>query len=355
MSNEILIISGIGIIQSILFSLLLVQKKQKQFSDWLLLLWFIIFAIHLLLIVLIQNNPSQIVIVLAKTFGLLHGPFLLLYCQTVFNETLSVKSLWHLFPFALLTISAFFVNTSNMNSWEILLLILKTISLVSYPIFVSLWLKKKLDLIKLSRADNFIVDSYWLKNLVIVLLIYASIGILHVLLNVVFNIQFSILLDIIFFVVMITIIGFYGLKFKIVYNSDVLIANESITPQYKHSPLKKVETSILKKQIDDFFSETEDYLDPNFSLTQLSNKLSIPKHHLSEIINLEMGTTFYDIVNAKRIQYAMRRINIKSDSNITLEALGYESGYNSKSSFFHHFKKYSGKTPRQYKLEIGSN
>lgn len=351
MANEFFIISGIGIIQCFLFLLLILQKKRKQFSDWVLLLWFLFFSIHLLLIIVIQNHTSQLLTIFAKTLSLLLGPFLLFYSQVVFNEKISTKSLWHLFPFIALTFLAFFVNTNNLHQWEILLLVAKTISLISYPIFVSIWLNKKLNHLKLSRADNSIYDSYWLKRLALVLLIYAGIGIFHVLANVLFNIQFSLLLDIVFFVAMITIIGFYGLKFKVVYDSDI---NPQL-PQYKNSPLKTAEIADLKKKVRAFFSETEDYLKPAFSLSQLSKKLNIPKHHLSEIINLEMETTFYDLVNAKRIQYAISRMREQSESNITLEALGYESGYNSKSSFFHHFKKHTGKTPRQYKLEISSD
>jgi hypothetical protein len=43
MQNGLIILSGIGIIQSILFSLLLAQKKNKKFSDWILISWFLVF------------------------------------------------------------------------------------------------------------------------------------------------------------------------------------------------------------------------------------------------------------------------------------------------------------------------
>lgn len=354
MADFIIIISGIGFIQSILFSLLVVQKKCKQYSDWILFFWFLLFAIQFGLIILIQSASSPATIILAKTIGLLHGPFLLFYVLAVFNKINIKKNIVHLVPFILLSTSALFVNHSTINFWEISLLIAKTCSLLIYPIFVAYLLKSELILIKNLRADNFVLGSRWLRSLVIIMIMNASIGILHVLLDVIFNIEFSILLDIVIFVTMITIIGFYGLKFKVVYESD-LDYSKSSPPEYKNSPLKRKNMLELKGQIDVFFNTSEDYLSPKFSLTELSQKLNIPKHHLSEIINSEMKTTFYDIVNAKRIQYAVRRISEQSESYITLEGLGYEAGYNSKSSFFYHFKKYTGKTPRQYKLEISSN
>lgn len=354
MPDFIIIISGVGFILSILFSLLIIQKKFKQHSDWILLIWFLLFTIHLGLIILIHSINYRIVVILAKTFGLLHGPFLLFYVLAVFNKIEFKKSILHLIPFILLSASAFLINYRSIGFWEVSLLIFKTLSLLIYPIVVSFLLKRGLVFIKNLRADNFFLASQWLNNLVIVMIVYASIGIFHVLMDILFNIEFSMLLDIIIFVTMITIIGFYGLKYKIVYESNTINLKSSL-PEYKNSPLKKENILKLRRDIDLFFNTSEDYLNSTFSLTQLSEKLQVPKHHLSEIINLEMGTTFYDIVNAKRIQHAMRKISDKSNNNITLEAIGYDIGYNSKSSFFHHFKKYTGKTPRQYKLEISSN
>lgn len=352
MSNLLIIVSGIGIIQSILFSLLILQKKNKQSADWILFFWFLIFAIHISLIILIYTYPSQTGIIFAKTFGLLHGPMFFLYTQTIFKSIDKKYSILHIIPFFIFCTSAFFVTKKSVNFWEISLLITKTISLLSYPIFIGIWIKKKLTQFKNSRADSFIMDSQWLHSILIIMILYAIIGSIHVLANILLDIEFSILLDLIIFVIMITIIGFYGLKYKIVYDSEIHITS---LPEYKNSPLKKTDVATLKNSIDTFFNTTDDYLQPTFSLTELSKKLQIPKHHLSEIISLEMGTTFYDIVNAKRIQYVIRRMHEQSDTHITLEALGYDAGYNSKSSFYHHFKKYTGKTPRKYKLEISSN
>jgi len=68
-----------------------------------------------------------------------------------------------------------------------------------------------------------------------------------------------------------------------------------------------------------------------------------------------MGTTFYDIVNAKRIQHAIHRLTEGSAKSITLEGLGYECGFSTKSAFFHHFKHFTGKTPGKFRSELSSN
>ncbi|RMZ50727.1 AraC family transcriptional regulator [Flavobacteriaceae bacterium PRS1] len=353
MQNRLIILSGIGIIQSILFSLLLAQKKNKKFSDWILISWFLIFSIHLLLLIVLKNNPSNLIMVLSKTVSLLHGPFFLFYTKGVFNQRLVKKELLHLLPFLLFTITIFLINQEASLIWEILLLITKILSLVIYPIYVIWWLNRKLLLLKTSRADNFILESTWVKTIAIILLSNATIGIIHVLVNILFNVQFYDILDIMFYVMIITIIGFYGIKFGIVFEQDIPVRTTSEKKKrYKNSPLKREETKMMRKRIDNFFEETNHYLNPDFSLSKLSSSLNIPKHHLSKIINLDIGSTFYDIVNAKRIQHAVQRISEQSDKNITLEGLGYECGFNTKASFFYHFKRYIGKTPGQFKSEM---
>ena len=69
-------------------------------------------------------------------------------------------------------------------------------------------------------------------------------------------------------------------------------------------------------------------------------------------MNAGMGRTFYDVVNGKRIEYAIERLRDQSDGQITMEGLGYDAGFSTKSAFYHHFKAHTGKTPGQFKGEI---
>ncbi len=353
MSNSIIIVCSVGIIQCILFGLLIFLKNNKRPSDWILLLWFIVFSTHFLFILKIDNDPDSIILILAKTFGLLHGPFLYIYTQIVFSSKVSGKAIIHLIPFLIFALISLNIGERFNTQWESILLISKTTSLLAYPIYVHIWLKNKLKFLKTSRADNFYLDSQWINTLTLLFLIYTFVSLLHVLGDILFEIQFSIILDVIMFVSMVTTIGFYGLKFRIVYEPDQIPIHPTLEKKrYKNSPLKQEEIIEKKKKIDQFFENPENYLDPGFSLSKLSEELKIPRHHLSEIINFDMGTTFYDLVNAKRIRYAVLRISNGLEPHITLEGLGYECGFKTKSAFYHHFKKHTGKTPGKFKLEI---
>ena len=65
------------------------------------------------------------------------------------------------------------------------------------------------------------------------------------------------------------------------------------------------------------------------------------------LLNDNLKKNFSTFINEFRIDCAKRKII--ATSNITLEEIGYECGFNSKSTFYTTFKKLVGKTPAQFK------
>jgi AraC-like DNA-binding protein len=59
-----------------------------------------------------------------------------------------------------------------------------------------------------------------------------------------------------------------------------------------------------------------------------------------------LGKSFTNLINEYRIEKAKELL--ETENNFTVEGIGYESGFNSKSTFFTTFKKITGKTPTEY-------
>lgn len=91
------------------------------------------------------------------------------------------------------------------------------------------------------------------------------------------------------------------------------------------------------------------YLKSEFSLDLLSELTALSKHHISQIINEDLGCGFYDLTNQYRVEEAKRLL--ATTDVVKIEALAYHLGYKSKSSFFQAFKKSTGVTPAKY-LEL---
>lgn len=102
-------------------------------------------------------------------------------------------------------------------------------------------------------------------------------------------------------------------------------------------------------KIDDYIREHQKYLLPKYTLNSLSNDLEISSSKLSIIINNHADKSFIDYINEMRVEQAKKLLTNPKYSNYTIVSLGLECGFNSKSSFYEVFKKYSGCTPAAYK------
>ena len=90
------------------------------------------------------------------------------------------------------------------------------------------------------------------------------------------------------------------------------------------------------------------FLNPELTLNTLSESLDIHPNILSRIINEGTGKNFSDFVNEYRVHTVIERIANPSYKNITLLGIAHESGFNSKTSFYRTFKKFTNKTPSEY-------
>lgn len=113
----------------------------------------------------------------------------------------------------------------------------------------------------------------------------------------------------------------------------------------KHLPPANGNALLL--QIERAMSEQKLYKQPALKLRDLATATGLRPHLLSQVLNDVYPNGFATYVNEKRIEEAKKLIC--SDSSFTLEGIGYESGFNSKSSFYATFKKLTGCTPAEYK------
>jgi AraC-like DNA-binding protein len=122
-----------------------------------------------------------------------------------------------------------------------------------------------------------------------------------------------------------------------------------VVPKQKSSLLAAEEKNKQIEFLKDFMVEKEPYLDSSLTIQDLSEQVKMPVKDLSTLINLYMDKHFFDFVNEYRIEKAMQILRDSSQKELTVLEILYEVGFNSKSSFNTSFKKYTGKTPTDYR------
>lgn len=91
------------------------------------------------------------------------------------------------------------------------------------------------------------------------------------------------------------------------------------------------------------------YQEPELTLQDLANKLQCPSYQVSQAINEGMNKSFYDLINGYRVEEAKRLLLDTKNRNYTILSVGFEAGFNSKTTFNTVFKKFTGVTPTQYR------
>jgi len=90
------------------------------------------------------------------------------------------------------------------------------------------------------------------------------------------------------------------------------------------------------------------FLNPELTLSSLSESLNIHPNLLSRIINEGTHKNFSDFINEFRVDTVIDKMQNQQYNNITLLGIAHESGFNSKTSFYRTFKKFTNKTPSEY-------
>lgn len=87
----------------------------------------------------------------------------------------------------------------------------------------------------------------------------------------------------------------------------------------------------------------------NLDLATLAREVESTPQNVSAALNTELGKSFYEYVTIFRIQEAERLLVHPERTHHSLEAIGAESGFKSRSSFYNSFKNATGVTPGDYR------
>lgn len=297
-------------------------------------------------------------------FFLLYGPIFYLYAQgVIFRDfKLSRWHLLHLIPYLLLTISLLSLNNlvpstpeeiiTNDLPWQFYLIsALMYVHLFVYLAltYKSLWKYRKVIKDTYSQIDQINLD--WLGSslntfglLALVSLIQSFIGLTGN--ESVFVIALVLLLIFVFYFVNRVIL-------KALRQPEIFAGiAQNETTKYQGSNLTPSQIEAYKNELVALLGSEKPFLNPQVSIADLSEKLSVPTKHLSQVINQSFNKSFFDFINTYRIQEVQQILKGSKDDKLTVLEAMYQAGFNSKSSFNTAFKKETGLTPTEFRKKM---
>ena len=360
----------IGISQAFFAGLLIATKQPRTKANQVLSAWFFLICIEMI-IVLVNSNLIELYSI--KVLPFTYGPLMLLYARMMTREepVFEIKYLWHFLPFLLFFIvSMVFLNKPVMEGTKGFLITDRFISLrlvYGLSFFISITAYSIVTFITIHKHQKNLksflsfssarVTLQWLIGLSVTFyvgyVLMFIVGLIDILLNFMpfdpYELSFLGLTLFAF------LFGYFGVRQPGIF--EEIVGHEKVPPiapvnvKYSRSGLKTRDIEKIKKDLLNYMERERPYLKRELSINDISDNLNISRHFLTEVINNHMGKNFYTLINEYRIEEVKGRLNDPKYRNLTILAIAYDSGFNSKSAFNGIFKEMTGKTPSQYMKE----
>lgn len=308
--------------------------QKKKISNYFLSLLLLTLSIRIIKSVLFYFNPklSGIFIQIGLSACILIGPFLYLYLKSYSKNQMS-KWKYHIIPFLIFItilglVYPYVEHNTIWSRWILkgiyfqwLIYIILSFNFVR-SIFQRLLQKSK----KISSTDTWLLSIFL--GVTFIWLAY-NIGSYTSYITGALSFSFVLYLIILLFI------------FKI--NKRTAFFEEK--EKYKNKEINNETVELITEKIT-IVKDKELFLNPNLTLIDIAKELNVTQHNLSQFLNTNFDKPFSLFINELRIEKAKKLLLIPN--SYTIEAIGYESGFNSKSTFYTTFKKITGKTPSEY-------
>ncbi len=118
---------------------------------------------------------------------------------------------------------------------------------------------------------------------------------------------------------------------------------------YKKKPLLNDSAAAnFKARLEQIIQKDKPHLNPELSLPSLASLLGINANQLSWLLNDCFGKNFNEFINHYRVEEFKKIATNPEVANLTIMAVAYDCGFNSKTVFNSYFKKETGLTPSEY-------
>lgn len=353
---------------SLLFSLLLFTRKNKEYEHWFLAFMFLLITVNCAFVFAFSASTEpyyvKIFSELNYAIPLLYGPLFLYYTKSLTTKEFKLSG-WdyvHYLPFLIFFIiilipvfTSFKLPANNQLGYPLIKLITAPFYLVAVIILIRSYHKRFLEQYSYEQEVNLIWLN-WIITGAIILWVIATGSYLYNL----FNDEAKILLyD--YYTLSFLAVFLFGLAFVAFKKTDLFSSRnraevQTLTKLEQEPTSAEIEKEVSShdeleldvKKLEKVMLEKEPYLDPLLSLNKLASISGIPSYRLTKVLKQSLESNFYDYINGFRVENVKRLLDEGHAESFSILGIASESGFNSKASFNRIFKKLTGMTPTAY-------
>ncbi|RIV71334.1 helix-turn-helix transcriptional regulator [Flagellimonas aequoris] len=142
-----------------------------------------------------------------------------------------------------------------------------------------------------------------------------------------------------------------GAKNESAKNEDKIIKENPADKKVVKTPDEQEIFRQVLDRIQDHMVKSRCFTKEDLTIVDVSEAIHEHPRRISQSINSLLGTNFNNYINSFRVEYAKELFSSDQYKNLSIEGIGMEAGFHSKSTFYAAFKKIEGTTPAKLRPE----
>lgn len=296
--------------------------------------------------------------IVVEVFSLLRLDFI--FAATLFSYFLIqlkhpfLKNRWYkwiYFPFfssVILEVSLFLFDLYG-SIYDIIIFYIKDFTSIGFNLFLIFW-GRRIILKSTAISEN---KKHWLLQLNLFILCLVMIWIINRVEIYIFDSMYTAYILWIGMSLFLWWVLYHGVfKLQVITQKEEIhtyltsLKTTTTTPKNK---IREATTSKIITQLYILMEEEELYKNPLLSRLDLASRLGTSESYLSQIINKEIDKSTIQFVNEYRIKAAKNLLQDPVFNKYSIEAIGMEAGFKSKSAFYNAFKMSLEMSPGAYR------
>lgn len=292
-------------------------------------------------------------------YNWIYGPLIYFFVKSYVSPNFKIhKKEWiHFLPVAIEIIWSFFIKTQNffwdgtresltwLGYWGyVVWMHYPTMYIISGILIIIYSIKAEKVLTATQTTSSETKKLEWIKRVVLIMKLFSILYIAAVLIDFFFfNFASNLFYGHPVFIGMAIITYWLGLE-GFSRRNKILFKPETTLSEKEKKQLQSIANALRLKMEQEHL-----YKNPELTLSVLSDHLNIKPYLVTKCLNLIFKKKFNDYINEYRIKEVKLLLNDPKNDHLTLLAIAYEAGFNSKASFNRAVKKITGYPPSQLK------
>lgn len=134
-------------------------------------------------------------------------------------------------------------------------------------------------------------------------------------------------------------------------SKDKIATQEKLEASNKkqHDPVTDEDSQEVVNTIQEYIINSKCFIKDDLTIVDVAEAVNIHPKRISRSINSLLKVNFNNYINSFRVEYAKELFNSDAAKNLSIEGIGIESGFRSKTTFYSAFDKIEGTTPAKYR------